>query len=328
MSGVKAISAPAAMLLRRTGDAIGALGGARRRLCVVNYHRVLAAPDPLLESEPDVDTFRWQLDLLARCFNVLPLHEAVDRLAQGTLPPRAVCITFDDGYRSVHDLALPLLRQFGLPATVFVTSGYVGEANMWNDRIIEAVQSLPAGQLDLSELGLGAYPLHSLADRKSTVGTLTEASKYLPPKARLELISRLENLVGEGLAHGLMLTPQMIVNLTLNGIEIGGHTISHPILTSLDDSSARLEIAGGKTQLEEITGRPVRFFAYPNGKIGKDFDQRHAQMAQEAGFVAAFTTAAGAANRHHDLFQLPRGRPWDTSPLLFGLRLLAWLARS
>ncbi|WP_379677699.1 polysaccharide deacetylase family protein [Massilia consociata] len=297
------------------------------RVCVINYHRILAEHDPLLASEPDLATFRWQMELLARCFNVLPLHEAVAAVAAGTVPPRAVCITFDDGYRSVHDLALPVLREFGLPATVFVTSGYVGQGSMWNDRIIEAVQTLPAGELDLSALGLGAYPLHSLDDRKATLGTLTERSKYLPPQARRDLIERLEALVGDGLAQGLMLTPEMVVNLDRNGIEIGAHTVSHPILTSLDDDSARLEIAAGKEQLEHILGKPVRLFAYPNGKVGKDFDQRHVDMVREAGFTAAFTTAVGALTRDQDRFQLPRSRPWDATPFLFGLRLLSWMAQ-
>ncbi|HEY0060979.1 MAG TPA: polysaccharide deacetylase family protein [Telluria sp.] len=313
-------------LIRAAGNLFARSGKGNERLCVVNYHRILEHKDPLLESEPDVATFRWQMSTLAKCFNVLPLHEAIALLGTGRMPPRAVCITFDDGYRSVHDLALPILKEFNLPATVFVTTGYIGGGNMWNDRIIEAVQNLPAGQLDLSELGLGAYSLASLGDRKQTVGKLTEASKYLPPKARLELIRRLDVLVGEDLENGLMLTPAMVVNLDRAGIEIGAHTISHPILTSLDDDSSRVEIAGGKKDLEAIIGKPVRLFAYPNGKVGKDFDERHTRMAEAAGFTAAFTTSVGAVTSTHDRFQLPRSRPWDKTPFLFALRLLRWLA--
>lgn len=310
--------------LRSAGDALARRGS--QRLCVVNYHRILARPDPLLDSEPDLATFRWQMRLLADCFNVLPLRDAMNALREQRLPPRAVCITFDDGYRSVHDLALPVLQEFRLPATVFVTSGYIGERNMWNDRIIEAVQSLPPGQLDLRELGLDAYPLGSVAERKATLGRLTEATKYLPPAARRGLVERLESLVGDGLAHGLMLTPEMVRNLDRQGIEIGAHTISHPILTSLDDDSARMEIAEGKRELEAIVGKPVRLFAYPNGKAGKDYDARHVAMVRDAGFEAAFTTAVGAITPGQDRFQLPRSRPWDNSPFLFGLRLLRWLA--
>lgn len=315
-----------ARFLRLAGDAIAPRGKGDGRLCVINYHRILETGQPFLESEPDLATFRWHMALLAECFNVLPLHDAILALAEQRMPPRAVAITFDDGYRSIHDLALPVLKEFNLPATVFVTSGYIGEKNMWNDRIIEAVQSLPTGELDLSQFGLGSYSLQDMAARKLTAGQLTEASKYLPPRARLDLIEMLERLVGDGLAHGLMLTREMVANLAREGIEIGGHTITHPILTRLDDAASRHEIAGGKEQLEAITGKPVRLFAYPNGKVGMDFNERHAQMAKDAGFTAAFTTAPGSVTSKQDPYQLPRGRPWDATPFMFGLRLLRWLA--
>ncbi|GAB3370239.1 polysaccharide deacetylase family protein [Massilia agri] len=312
-------------LIRTMGDAI-ALAGRGNRLCVVNYHRILALPDPMLESEPDVSTFRWQMALLARCFNVLTLPEALAALDAGRLPPRAVCITFDDGYRSLYDLALPVLQEFRLPATVFVTSGYIDGRTMWNDHIIEAVQELPAGQLDLRDLGLGNYSLRSLEERKTTLGELTEASKYLPPPARLALVERLAAMVGDHADRAPMLSADMLVSLDRHGIEIGAHTVSHPILTSLDDESARHEIVAGKEQLEAVLGKPVRLFAYPNGKAGKDFDARHVAMARDAGFMAAFTTLPGAIRRGDDRFALSRSRPWDKTPLMFGLRLLRWLA--
>jgi peptidoglycan/xylan/chitin deacetylase (PgdA/CDA1 family) len=314
-------------LLRAAGGAIGRFSR-QRSLAVVNYHRVLARPDPLLETEPDVATFHWQMALLAECFNVMPLHEALRALDEGRLPPRTVCITFDDGYRSVHDLALPILRKFRLPATVFVTSGFIGDdaGNMWNDRIIHAVQSLPPGSLDLSDIGLENYPLTSLEERKQTALRLTEAGKYLPPAKRDSLVERLDRMSGQR-HDALMLTPAMLAALERNGVEIGAHTISHPILTSLDDDSARVEIAAGKRELEELIGKPVRLFAYPNGKVGQDYDARHVEMVREAGFAAAFTTAVGAITGDQDRFQLPRSRPWDSSPFLFGLRLLRWLAQ-
>lgn len=316
----------AARVLRAVGDIIAPGGKGAGRLCVVNYHRVLEQADPLLDTEPDITTFRWQMELLAEAFHVVPLHEALTTLASERMPPRTVCITFDDGYRSVHDLALPILKELGLPATVFVTSGCMDDGHMWNDRIIAAIKGLPGDHLDLRDVGLGNYPLDGTEARRQAVLKLTEASKYLPPAARDGLIRRLDGLVGGAHGSELMLTREMVANLARNGIEIGGHTISHPILTSLDDEVSRREIAGCKQELEAITGKPVRYFAYPNGKVGMDFDQRHVQMAKDAGYEAAFTTAVGAVTRRADLFQLPRSRPWDRTPFLFGLRLLRWLA--
>jgi peptidoglycan/xylan/chitin deacetylase (PgdA/CDA1 family) len=312
--------------IRLLGDLIAPSGIGAGRLCIVNYHRILESFDPLLESEPDLKTFRWQMELLAECFNVMPLHDALQALSTQRLPPRVVCITFDDGYRSTHDLALPILKELNLPATVFVTTGYVDEGNMWNDKILEAVRRLPDGQLDLRDVGLGIHSIQTLADRKYAIHKLTEDAKYLPPTERLNLTSKLEELAGDGLDDGLMLTSEMIRTLAQQGIEIGAHTISHPILTSLEDKNARYEIEGGKRQLEAITGSPVRLFAYPNGKVGMDFDERHVAMAKEAGFAAAFTTAFGAATKANDLYQIPRSRPWDSTPFFYALRLLRWLA--
>lgn len=315
-----------ARLIRAIGDGIAPRTKGAGRLCIVNYHRVLASPDPLLDEELDIETFRWQMELLAECFNVLPLGQALQALQNERMPPRAVCITFDDGYRSTHDLAAPVLREFGLPATVFVTTGYVGAGNMWNEKIIESVRCLPDGPLDLADSGIGMRAIHTLADRKRAVTELTEVAKYLPPPQRLALTERLETLAGGASTDGLMLTAEMIRAMSRQRIEIGAHTVSHPILSSLEDGAARYEIEQCKRDLEVITGAPIRYFAYPNGKPGLDFDARHVVMAQEAGYEAAFTTVIGAATKRGDRFQIPRSRPWDSTRLFYVLRLLRWLA--
>lgn len=306
--------------IRLAGDLLPQRG----RVCILNYHRVLPAPDALLDQDPDVATFRWQMALLARYFNVLPLSAAVAALAGDKVPPRAVCITFDDGYSSTHDLALPVLQEFGLPATVFVTSGYIGKQNMWNDRIVEAVRSFTGDLLDLEVLGHGRLPCGSPAERRAAVKTLTQAAKYLPQAAREALAAALEEIAGSA-GRQVMLTPDQLRALVANGFEVGAHTVSHPILSKIDDAQALREMRESKAELEAISGRPVRFFAYPNGKAGIDFDERHMQMAREAGYEAAFASSVMAATCAHDAYQIPRCHPWDATPAMFGLRLLRWL---
>jgi len=313
-------------LIRSMGDMISWSGIGDGRICIVNYHRILKSFDPLLESEPDIESFRWQMQVLAECFNVLPVHDALHALATHSLPPRAVCITFDDGYRSIHDFALPILKEFNLPATVFVTTGYIDAGNMWNDRILEAIRAVPNSQIDLRDMGLNVYQLQTINDRKRAINMLTEDAKYLPPEERQDLISKLEHLSGAVFEDRLMLSREMLCALVDQGIEIGAHTISHPILTRLDNSSARHEIEGGKKQLEKIIAKPVRLFAYPNGKTGVDFDERHVAMARDAGFDAAFTTAFGAVTEKDNLYQIPRCRPWDATAFFYALRLLRLLA--
>lgn len=326
MTNYKKHSRPTKRLIQAIGDRMAPRGRGEGRLCIVNYHRVLEFSDPFLGSEPDISTFRWQMELLAECFNVLPLYDATLALANERMPPRAVAITFDDGYRSVLDFAVPILRELGLPATVFVASGYLDENNMWNDRIVKAIQLMTTSRLDLRDVGLGIHRLDSQKEKKIAVEKLTETTKYFEPEIRLSVTQKLENLAGVDTAPGLMVTRQMLARLANSDVDIGAHTISHPILTKLSDRNAWEEIAYGKQQLETITGKQVKLFAYPNGKAGQDFDARHVKMAQEAGFAAAFTTSVGAATAKHDRFQLPRSRPWDKTPARFGFRLLHWLA--
>lgn len=316
----------AATLVRAAGDVIALRGGRGRRLCIVNYHRILESFDPLHVGEPGIPEFRWQMRLLADCFNVMPLDAGLAAMAAGRLPPRAVCITFDDGYRSTHDLALPILKEFGLPAAVFITTGFVGDGNMWNDTIREAVRKVSGDTLDLSARGLGVFAIGTPAQRKLAVDQLTEQAKYLPPAERQALTDELSQSAARAPTPHLMLTTDMIHALAASGIEIGAHTVSHPILTRLDETAARHEIEESKRRLEELSGRKVRFFAYPNGKFGIDFDQRHMDLARQAGFEAAFSTASGAASAGLDRFCLPRSLPWDPTPFWFATRLLRWLA--
>jgi peptidoglycan/xylan/chitin deacetylase (PgdA/CDA1 family) len=313
--------------VRAAGDLIAPRAKGAGRLCILNYHRILATPDHLIDSDPDIETFRWQMRLLAECFNVMPLHEAVETMASGRMPPRAVAITFDDGYRSFHDLALPVLSEFNLPATVFVTTGHMdAHSSMWNDMILEAVRRLPPTSLDMRAFGLGELPLNGIEQRRRAAARLTDCCKYLSPLEREAFTTRLQQLAGTALQQDLMLDADMLRTLTQHRIEIGGHTVSHPILTRLDDETARREIVDNKRQLEAIVGQPLRLFAYPNGKRSTDYTAAHVRMLEEAGYSAAFNTEIGAATRAHPRFELPRACPWDPTPPMFAARLLRWLA--
>jgi peptidoglycan/xylan/chitin deacetylase (PgdA/CDA1 family) len=118
-------------------------------LSILIYHRVLPVPDPLRAGEPDATRFDQQMRYLARHFSVLPLREAFRRLRAGTLPRRACCITFDDGYADNLTVALPILEKYGLPATIFIATGYLDGGRMFNDAAIDALGAAPGDALDL-----------------------------------------------------------------------------------------------------------------------------------------------------------------------------------
>ena len=314
-------------MFRSVGNLLSPAGN-RARLSILIYHRALHTPDPILHGEIDAATFEQLMTLLRDEFNVLPLGEACARLTRGALPARAACITFDDGYADNEQIALPILKRLGLPATFFVSTGFSSGGIMFNDAVIEAVRRAPAGSHDLSSLSLGIHSLDDSASRRAAIDALLGQIKYRPIEERIALAQQVAGAMQSTLPATLMMRPAQINRLHDAGMEIGGHTVNHPILTLLDDRQARAEIVGGKHRLEEITGAPVTLFAYPNGKPGRDYGPRDVELVRQAGFVAAVSTTAGAANRASDPFQLPRFTPWDRSPCRFGLRLLANCMRS
>ncbi|WP_116364730.1 polysaccharide deacetylase family protein [Parahaliea mediterranea] len=301
--------------------ALNLAGDSRRRpLSVLIYHRVLAAPDFMRPGEPTTAQFAWQMQLLRRYFNVLPLVEAAQALRNGTLPPRAVAITFDDGYADNATLALPILRRLGLPATVFVATAYLNGGRMWNDTIIETFRTVASDKLDLSAEGLPVLRLDDEASRCRAAELVIRHAKYLGSAERERLATTLAKHARR-LPDDLMMTSEQLRSLRVGGVEVGGHTHSHPILSGLDTAASAAEIAGGKARLESMVDGPVQAFAYPNGRPGQDYDDEHVAQVRAAGFSTAVSTRVGVAAGATDTFQLPRYTPWDQTVPRYLLRM-------
>lgn len=295
--------------------------GRAARLSILIYHRVLAEPDALLPGVPDAATFRWHMRFLRRHLNPLPLDEAVQRLRGGSLPSGAVCVTFDDGYADNATVALPVLREEGVPATFFIATAYLNGGRMFNDAVIETVRRLPNGAVDLGPEGLGLREIRTDADRVALARELILGIKYLEFDERQERARALAQRLGLELPDDLMMSDAQVRQLVEGGMGIGGHTLTHPILARLPREEAFDEMRAGKEALERLLERPVNLFAYPNGRPGKDYNPEHVAMARELGFEAACSTAWGTARRDSDPYQLPRFTPWDPTPFRFGLRM-------
>lgn len=298
-------------------------------LSVLIFHRVLPEADPFRPGEIDAATFDRFMGLVARNFDVLPLGEAVRRLRNRDLRRRTCCITFDDGYSDNLTVALPILESRNLPATVFVATGFLDGGRMFNDSVIELVARTKLPELDLTRLGLPVVPVRSVVEKTSAASAILEAVKYYEPRRREDAIRSMIEIAECGsLPDDLMLTSSQVVELARRGVEIGGHTRTHTILNTLDDKHAMKEIARGRADLEQLLGSPVRSFAYPNGRPGRDFSERHAEMLRNLGFDAAVTTAHGVAVPESDPLQIPRFTPWGRSPFMLASRLVrnAWSA--
>jgi peptidoglycan/xylan/chitin deacetylase (PgdA/CDA1 family) len=295
--------------------------GAHARLATLIFHRVLVAPDPLLPGEPSAGEFEARMRWVQRHFNVIPLDQAVARFKSRTLPARSLAITFDDGYADNQQIAAPILRKLGLPATFFIATGYLDGGCMFNDSIIAALRHCKSRTLDLTDIGLGVHTLESPEQRRSAINRLLPAVKILDPEPRAHTAQRICQQAEVDAPADLMMTSSQVAALARDGFGIGGHTVNHPILARLDPDPAQREIQEGRQRLEDITGRPIRLFAYPNGRPTDDYTVRTAEQVRNLGFAAAFTTAQGVAGSDADLFQLPRFTPWDKGELKFGARM-------
>ena len=295
---------------------------AKDRLSVLIFHRVLAEADPLLPEEMTAALFLKDMQLLRRKFNVLSLSEGLDRLRNGTLPPYSLCLTFDDGYRDNYEVALPILERLGLPATFFVATGFIDGGRMWNDTLLEVLRRWPHDTVDLRDWGIPVMPAKSDEDKRRIFKSLQRWLRRIGIKGRDGFLNELVQRAGQALPDDLMMTSEQVRDLAQRGMEIGCHTVTHPILTRVPVETARQEILAAKAKLEQLAGKSVRYFAYPNGIPGDDYDATHAQLVKECGFEAAFSTAWGVATARSDLFQLPRFTPWDKTAARYVLRFL------
>ena len=273
-------------------------------LSILIYRRVLARPDPLFPEQIDALRFEQQLRVLSRWFRMMPLGEAVRRLCDRSLPARAACIAFENGYADNAAVALPILQRYRVPATFFVASGYLDGGCMWKDAVIDVVRSAAGDRLNLAASGFATYDLGCPVRRRAVIDMLIDTLGRLPHGERLERIRAMARSFAP-----TMMTSDEVLALHRSGMEIGAQTVSHPVLTTISNADARAEIANGRARLQEIIQAPVRLFAYPSGKPGQDFEARHVHMLRSQGFDAAVTSASGAARHDTDPMLLPSLAP-------------------
>lgn len=289
------------------------------RLNILLYHRVLDEPDPLSPYELHIQRFDNQMKWVNRFFNVLDLAEAIDKLQSNRLPPRALCITFDDGYRDNHKNALPILEKYGLTATFFIATGFLNNGIMWNDLVIESLRKTKLEKIDLNDFGLACFDIQD--NKVECLKNIINELKYLSFDERTQVVTEIPRILGVSRPDNLMMTEDEVKLLHHRGMGIGGHTVNHPILSKVDAQQACKELEDGKKALEQLISGEISLFAYPNGKPEQDYQQEHVDMVKQAGFSAAVSTAWGVATKMSDVYQLPRFTPWDHSITKYLVRL-------
>jgi peptidoglycan/xylan/chitin deacetylase (PgdA/CDA1 family)/glycosyltransferase involved in cell wall biosynthesis len=298
---------------------------ARGRLSVFLFHRVPPRCHPLVKGDIDLVQFDQLMQLIAENFRVIPLQDAVNGLLTGKLPPRAACITFDDGYTGWLTGVVPILQARNQHATFFITSGQFEGQPMWHERIVQSIEKSTAPRLRL--LGLDQeITLESPEQKRNAIGSLQETLKYQPLARREDLLLELEAWAGVSPDSLDRMPASDLRALHSLGFGIGAHTINHPILRLCSDAEAKHEIAASRDIVQSIAGGKVDLFAYPNGIAGTDFTVRDVRLVQEAGYAAAVTTQLGAARLHTSAMQIPRFTPWGPNPARMLFQLVRNLA--
>jgi peptidoglycan/xylan/chitin deacetylase (PgdA/CDA1 family) len=272
-------------------------------LTVLCYHRIGYRSEHYQGYRPNFsaspESFALQMKFIRAFLNPVSLSDVVKWVEEGIpLPRRPVLVTFDDGYKDNGDVAWPIMRDLGIPGVVFVATDHIGSPNpfLW-DFVAYCFEATKAERICSSLLG--EKRLASQADRQKNISLWIEAAKRLPAKSRWDaarlLASELNVSPPSDAFANLYLSWEDLRRLDCQGLEFGGHTCSHPILTKVSLDEARAEIVGCQERLTVELKRPALGFAYPNGSRW-DYAEEHERMVRDAGFSIAFTLERGSTS--------------------------------
>jgi peptidoglycan/xylan/chitin deacetylase (PgdA/CDA1 family) len=260
----------------------------RHRFLIVTYHRFSRQPSARFT---DAAAFAEQLQYLRNRYNLVSLSAIERHLADGhPLPSAAAVVTIDDGYHDAYDIAFPILRRYGVPATLFTATDFIDRKGwLWTDKL-RYVQSKTTARRD----GFDALALNESLKRDA------DEDKH---KRIADICSAMGvNLPQQPPEDCRPATWDQIREMAAGGVDIGSHTVTHPILPNVGDQQLARELTDSRTRIEQELGRAVTSFCYPNG----DYDPRVRDAVAHAGYRIAVTTEDGLNDRHNDPLTLHR----------------------
>jgi peptidoglycan/xylan/chitin deacetylase (PgdA/CDA1 family)/CelD/BcsL family acetyltransferase involved in cellulose biosynthesis len=288
---------------------------------ILYYHRVNDDNDPFFRATPTA-VFEQQMRHLAQHYKVVSLAEMQDHLESDSRET-VLAITFDDGYQDNYDYALPILRKYGLPATIFLTTGSLDTREpLWFERILLALKQTQREYIDLEMDLPRRFWTRTLKERLDANERLYALLRVMPDSERQFWLERILEALG-GITderHGKMLTWDRVREMTKYRIDFGGHTVNHGFLSKATPEQARWEVSECKRRIEEETQLPVAHFAYPSGRE-QDFADWNKDTLRAAGYRAAVSTIWGLNYRSTDRMALRRGQPWEEAAAQFAYKL-------
>jgi len=308
---------------------------------ILMYHRVTDIESDPWELCVSPSYFAEHLQVLEKLGCAVRLQQLNQTLKNGKRPHRQVVITFDDGYADNLYNAKPLLEQYQIPATIFLTTGYMQQKRefWWDEleRILLQPKTLPKN-LSLNINGKNyEWKLDTTANKSEKsdnhlnsphqlYDSLYQLLYLLSDSERSHLIEQLlswANVKPELRLTHRMMTLQEISSLQQNSIiEVGAHTVTHPFLSTISPEAQQKEIQQNKAELEEIFGHSIESFAYPHG----NYNLHTSEIVRQAGFTCACTTNANIVGKNSDRFQLPRFAVENCDGEEFAKRVSNWFA--
>jgi peptidoglycan/xylan/chitin deacetylase (PgdA/CDA1 family) len=288
---------------------------------ILYFHCVNDEGDPFFPAMPTA-VFERQMRFLARHYRVVSLSEAARRLSEGGPPVPVVALTFDDGYQDNYQNAFPILERYGLPATIFLTTGAIdGRELLWFEKVALALKLTSQKHIDLEIDIPRRFRLGTEAERLRAQGQIHAILRNLPDTERCRWVGEILTLLGGCDPRSeKMLTWDQIRFMNQRRIDFGGHTVTHPFVSRLLPTQATWEASECKKRIETELQTPVEHFAYPHGRE-VDFAAWNKQVLQEAGYRTAVSTLWGINYPTTDRMELRRGGPWEHRPALFGAKL-------
>jgi peptidoglycan/xylan/chitin deacetylase (PgdA/CDA1 family) len=282
------------------------------------YHRITDIVD---EQGVNRDVFEQQMDYIRTNMNPVSLSEIAECLSLGKpIPPKAVAITFDDGYEDNYTNAYPVLKKYEIPATIFLTAGYIGTSKVfWWDKLNELINKTRKNNIELSVFfesfkdvnrinSARSITLNTEAERKNAKKLIADMFKTYKNeeinKATNILQSQL-NVLDETIKTPQLLNWAQVKEMNVNGVEFGAHTMSHPILSQLSVEESENEVILSKRTIENEIGIDVKGFAIPYG-LAAHFNNGTLKTIEQTGFRYCCSAESGFVTCASNAYSLKR----------------------
>lgn len=298
------------------------------------YHSIVEEPqltDHILGVSRDRASFEAHMETLARHFAPVSLDEVTQFAKSGKeLPPRAVAVTFDDGFADNYEVALPILSRYGIPATFYIMVDAVTNGMLpWYCRIRFAFNTTTRSEWR-DALGR-TFRLASPQERNTAMVKAWENAARMTGIVQQEFVAGVEKLLeieSVKAPHGFMLTWDQVRALKKAGHIVGAHTLSHPNVAQVSEREARAEIVGSKKTLDREMGEPTEHFSYPHPALNPQWSKKTLEITREAGFKSAVLTTRGRVRAGDEPLALKRiGTPADLDQFVWNLHC-TFLGRS